>query len=96
MRAAWILLFIGLVLLIVGSVYAQYYASSVYPSERSKSIQSCERYNVSAGCVTLSPASDQGPFVLGEFAAGIGVVLLFLALVAFIWPRSRARRRPPQ
>ncbi|MCI4356663.1 MAG: hypothetical protein L3K18_05925 [Thermoplasmata archaeon] len=98
MRRGSLTLLVGVIPIVAGVAQLWYYATVTYPGEEAQSRSWCDAQR--APCATLAPASDQGAYVLGEFAAGVGVVLGFLGGVRFLWatvrppPRRRSLRQP--
>ena len=86
---------VGAVLIVAGVAQSWYYATVTYPTQKSQVEQNCLSYSPSASCVTLSPAPDQGPYVLGEFIAASGAILAILGGVRFAFAtlRPAPRRR---
>jgi hypothetical protein len=91
MRSYWIFVLFGAALLVGGLGWAAFYASDVYPAEEARIVQGCEGPGGVTGCVSPAPAFVQPLFILGEIAAGLGVLLLLAALISF----ARARTRTP-
>jgi len=75
MRRGSLPLILGVALLLVGAGLAWYYATTVYPAQKSQFENGCSANRVP--CALFAPASDQGPYLLGEFLVALGAILAF-------------------
>jgi hypothetical protein len=91
MRRGSLLLILGALLVVVGATESWYYATNTYPAQESQAEKNCLSFGPPAPCISLSPATDQGPYVLGELAAAVGAILVFFGGLRFIL----APLRPP-
>lgn len=92
MRRGSLALVLGVLLLLTGVTESWYYAADIYPPQQRQAEMSCLSTSPPSPCATLAPAQDQGPFVLGEIIAAIGVVLVALGGLRFLasaWPPTR-------
>lgn len=95
MRRGSILLALGICLIVAGAAQLWYYTSTTYPTEQTQVEKNCMSSTPPAPCVSLSPASDQGPYVLGGIVAAIGVILSLIGALrvalATLHPPPRGR-----
>jgi len=95
MRPGTLLVTLGVALILGGVAQAWYFATTTYPAEESQVEQNCLSHLAPAPCVSLSPASDQGPYVLGEFLVAVGVILAVFGGLRFAWA-TRYPTPPPR
>jgi hypothetical protein len=97
MRRGSLLLIVGVALIVLGVSSAWYYATVTYPAWATQFENGCASQRVPAPCASLAPASDQSPYVLGEFVTAIGAITAFAGGVRFalatVRPAPRLRRQ---
>jgi len=94
MRPGTLLLALGIALILGGVAQAWYFATTTYPAEEAQLEQNCLSQRVPAPCASLAPASDQGPYVLGEFLVAVGVIVTVFGGLRVAWATRYSTPHP--